>query len=599
MTWAEPHWLWLLLGVPALALLLAAAGAWHRYKLRRVLSREMVERILPRSVRGRRTIRDLLVLLGWVGLVLALAEPRFDKQVRTLQVRGTDLVLLLDLSRSMDAVDVDPSRLERARREIADLGRQIEGDRVGLVVFAGGAYPRLPLTADFRALQLVVGEAATDTFDTQGSNLGAAIRAGVELLERSQEQAGQALLVLSDGETHQPDDAIAAANEAAAKNIPIFAVGIGERPSPIPLPDGRMLQWRGETVSTEPDFDTMQQVAKLTGGAFVTSSAGPRDMEQLYAEIRKSVKAAERTSQQRETYRSAYQFPLGLGFLALLGAAWLGEGRRAGRQGTALAVALLLVGLASPAARAADPLAEADALYRAQKYPQAVEKLVELSLSRPDDPDVLDRLGSARYRAGDFEGAARAFDRAVELGGTESDALYNAGNAHYYAGRLEDALARYDQALQGDPDHAPAKHNRELVAAELEARRTAQPPPPPKSGDSDENEGSGDESEPKDPKDSDDQKEGKSGSQGGEPQDEGQAGEPKDGPDEPGSSSAVDPGQVNEPGQGEPGEPTSGGGQLGEREGPITAGQAERLLESVEEGSQRTVVQGRPESKPW
>ena len=126
-----------------------------------------------------------------------------------------------------------------------DLGRQIEGDRIGLVVFAGGAYPRLPLTADFKAVQLVVGEASTDTFDTQGSNLGSAIRSGIDLLDKSQEHAGQALLVLSDGETHQVDDAIAAANLAVERKVPIFAMGIGDQPAPIPLPDGRFLQWQG------------------------------------------------------------------------------------------------------------------------------------------------------------------------------------------------------------------------------------------------------------------------------------------------------------------------------------------------------------------
>ena len=114
-------------------------------------------------------------------------------------------------------------------------------------------------------------------------------------------------------------------------------------------------------MTSTPDFDTLKQVARMTGGAFVTSSAGFRDMEQLYTEIRRSVKAVERTSQQRETYRSAFQVPLGLAVALLLGAAWLGRGPHpAGRARVLLAGALLAIGLLSAPARADDPLLEAD-----------------------------------------------------------------------------------------------------------------------------------------------------------------------------------------------------------------------------------------------
>jgi Ca-activated chloride channel family protein len=269
----------------------------------------------------------------------------------------------------------------------------------------------------------------------------------------------------------------------------------------------------------------------------------------------------------------------------------------------------------APPARADDALLEADRLYREQKYPQAAEKLVELSLEHPEDPTILERLGSARYRAGDYAGAARAFESAAELRGDGgADDLYNSGNASYQAGRLEDAQARYDEALAVDPDHAAAKQNRELVAREIASRRAQKPPPPPQPG-----EGEQEQPPPQPGEDEQQAQDGEQGDQQGQPK-EGE-GEPKDG--EPSSenqkgseskdgkgaksesgpeqgSEGVDPGTLDgEPQQdGEPGQQGTPTGEEGP-EGPITSGQAHRLLDSVEEGSQRVVVQGRPEDKPW
>jgi Ca-activated chloride channel family protein len=621
VTFAQPAWLWGLLLVPVLALILLFAASRHQARLRRLFSAKMLEQVLPRSVRARRAARDVLILLSFAASLVAMAEPRFDKVVRNVTVRGTDLVVLLDLSRSMDAQDVDPSRLERARRELSDLGRLLEGDRIGLVVFAGGAYPRLPLTSDFKAVELVLSELSTDAFDTQGSNLGAGLRAALELLDRSRQEAGQAMLVLSDGETHHPEEAMAEALIAAERGIPVFAMGIGIETSKIPTRDGRYFEWRGQVVTTEPDFEILKQVAKTTGGAFVSSNAGSYDMEQLYQEIRRSVKAADRSSQKRESWRSAFQWPLGLAALMLLLGAWLGVGRRAFASVTAV---LLLLGLSQPA-RAADPLLEADELYRAQKYPQATEKLVELSLEHPDDPEILKRLGAARYRAGDYEGAARAYDRAAELDGEEgADAVYNSGNALYQSGRLEDAKERYEQVLESLPEHESAKKNYEMLLRELEARRQNKPPPPPKpqqgdkpqgqpqgqgeepqqpppeGGEGDAQQGEGQPGEPATPQEGQGQPgPGEQPQEQGDPQ--GSGGQTNEAQEKPGTSEAVDPGQV---GEGEPGnqqEPnsTDAGGISGTDQGPITSGQAHRLLDAVEEGSQRLVVQGRPEDQPW
>ena len=141
------------------------------------------------------------------------------------------MVLVLDLSSSMDARDVDPSRLERARREVSDLVGLLGGDRVGLVIYAGGAYPRMPLTKDHDALTMLVSEVSTQDFQIQGSALGEAIEESIQLLTNDDTStAGRAILVLSDGEVHNIQSVLEAAQNAAEARIQIYGLQIGTEP---------------------------------------------------------------------------------------------------------------------------------------------------------------------------------------------------------------------------------------------------------------------------------------------------------------------------------------------------------------------------------
>jgi Ca-activated chloride channel homolog len=626
MNWGAPSYLLMLGGVAMLALSIAL-GAWrHRTVLARLFAPGILERVLPRSVRVRRGLRDLGRLAGLALVVVALAEPRFDKQIRTVSSRGADVMLIVDLSRSMDAKDVDPSRLQRARREVADLAKVVEGDRVGLVVFSGGAYLRLPLTADLVALQNVLAVADTSTFQAQGSALGAAIDEALSGLKRSEGQAGQAILVLSDGEIHNATEALAAADRAVAANVAIYAMGIGIEPSPIPLADGTWLKDRGQQVLTTPDFTVLKAVAERTGGAFVQSVASPRDIEGLYTgEIRRKLVTVERSSSQRETWRAAFQWPLGVGLGLWLLGSWLGDGRRV--FGAASLIAAMWLGAFwAPAAMAAD-VADADRLFRSERFAEAAEQLTELSLEQPGDAEIFDRLGAARYRNNDFDGASRAWDEASRLRGGDPNALYNSGNANYRSGRLEDALDRYQQALDKDPAHGPSVANKELVNKALEARRQKPPPQQGEGKNEDENDsdkqdgedsegGEGSKSEGGEPQEGEPQEgepgEGEGEPQAGQPENPQGEGEPKDGstdageptegePEEGEGSQSTKPEDLDSP-EGEPSEATpggEGGGIPTDEEGPITEGQAERLLDGIEEGSQRVYVRGKGEDKPW
>jgi Ca-activated chloride channel family protein len=603
MNWAEPWWLAALSAVVALAALTVLAGRAHFQALSRVFRGAILARVLPGSVRRRRRWRTVAGLVGLACCIVALAEPRFDKQLTTIEAKGSDLVLAVDLSRSMDARDVDPSRIERARREISDLTAQLAGDRVGLVVFAGGAVPRLPMTMDYGALNAVLGEIHTSDFQAQGSDLPGAIEKSLDLLTRDESPAGKAIILFSDGEVFDPDAVGKAAAKAAAAHVPIYAVGIGTDPAPIPVEGGGFLNWKGQQVTSTPDPATLQELARATGGAYVQSVASADDMNGLVSELRRSLTAVVRQQQQRETWQSAFQLPLGLGAALLLFSGWLGDGR------AVLGVlALLGAALGSPRAQAAD-LTDADQAYRAGNYKQAVRELEELSLEDPSNAEVHERLAAARYRAGDFEGAARDWDAAGQLrGGEDATDAYNAANAHYQAGRLERARDLYDQVLKEDPNNKDAAANKEKLEKELAERMKQQPPPPPKSGDQQQppKDGGEDQQQP-DPKQSDQQQQQQDQSQGSPDQKDSQQA------DQRGSQQQADQQQPKPGDQGTPSmddlakdgnqaddqKQAAAGDQPADDGAPISAAQAERLLDSVKEGQPGYTYGGPRGGKPW
>jgi Ca-activated chloride channel family protein len=644
MSWRDPTWWAALLGVFVVVVAVVWGGRRHRTLLRELFTGDLFDRVLPRSVRVRRTVRDLLVIVGLTSIVVALVEPLYGKEVQQVESRGVDIAVVVDLSLSMDARDVSPSRLERAKREILDLMDMMEGDRLGLVIFAGGAFPRLPLTTDIDAIELVVDELSTDMFAAQGSSMGEGIRTAMKLLDGSDRPAGKAILLMTDGEVHDPADALAAAQEAADADVRVYGLVVGQESAPIPTQRGPLMN-NGTTVMTTPDDSLLRDIARMTGGAFVTSVASNDDMTTLYRdEMRTRLVAATSGSMQRETWRTGYQWPLGVGLMCLLLASWLGDGKR--RWGSAVAV-VLAAQFALHGVAMAGELDDADALYRSGRYSEASDIFADMTSREPANVEAWQRLGASRYKLNDWDGAARAFDTATQIGGGV-ESQYNAGNAHYNAGRLVESLTRYQGVLEQGP-HPGAEHNLAMLLNELEKRAQIQPPPPPQQenseeppedepedgdtgeegdgGDSDSESGeedgdSGDDQDGEEPGDDGGGEGGEPGGEGepnGEPGDPGENGEPSDPSDANSEGNPGDDDQELEDGDtngtadltegdgSEGGEPTDGmaagggegGGEASEDGGPVTRTQAERLLDGVEEGRPRIRIPGERTSKPW
>jgi Ca-activated chloride channel family protein len=500
-----------------------------------------------------RAKRRLVLLMFSVGLILvALAQPRWGFRWSELKQEGTNIVVVLDTSLSMDAQDVSPSRMERAHREIFDLVDNLRGDRVGLVLFSGGAYTRMPLSLDYQAMRTMVRRSTTTTLKSQGSDLGAAIRTAVEV-SGDADEADRAIVIVSDGED-QIGNAVAEAKAAREAGAHIFTVGVGTTDgAPIPLRKGGFKKSKnGDVVLTKLGEQTLQEIAAVGGGAYVRSVAGSADMRAIYEdEILGKLKRAEQTVRREKIWTERFQWPLGLAWLlGLLAFAVRGRG---------LPVALVLFcALGSPPAMAES---------------EAIANLTAAQVANPDDLELAERLGGALFQAGRFNEAENVLSSVSDRSKEQVDrarARYNSGLSAYRGGRLTEALEAWQRVLQDNPEHGEAKKNAAAVQAEIQKRLGEDPPP--QDGDQDQEQSD----------------EGEEGSDTGASNDGTR--EPPPEPPEGGDTGAADEQPPeNQPSEGEQGDTGSSPAAPTEvRE--MTMEQAERMFESVQEGDPRVVI---------
>jgi len=277
MEFANPIWLNGLFAVPVLVVLLLWGAGRRRREALQFTGTPLGGALAP----GRSWRKDLLKTLLKAGtlalLVLALARPQMGSQLVKVQREGIDLVIALDVSLSMLAEDMKPSRLERAKQEIVDLIRGLKGDRIGIVAFAGDAVVLCPLTVDYGAARMFAQSADIDLVSLPGSALHKAIDTSVQLFPESQKH-DRVIILVTDGESHTGDP-VAAAEKAASMGVRIYTIGIGRAQGElIPLrgTDGAMAGYKkdnaGETVLTRLDEGTLRRIAQVSHGKYLPAT---------------------------------------------------------------------------------------------------------------------------------------------------------------------------------------------------------------------------------------------------------------------------------------------------------------------------------------
>ena len=505
MTFGAAQWFWALLMIPVLLVLFLRAERRAGLRLREFVSERLLPNLARTVDRRRRTTRFVLVLFGLAFAVTALAQPRWGYIYEDAKRKGLDLILAVDTSRSMLSNDVPPNRLERVKLATQDLINELQGDRVGLVAFAGRAFLQAPLTIDYGAAVEAINDLDTSTIPEGGSNISEAIDLAVRTYGKSA-IGNRALIIFTDGE-ELSGDASKTAKAAADSGVRIFTVGVG-------TPEGSLIPIHGENggtafvkdntgqvVKSKLDEKRLKEIAENTGGFYLHLN-GARTMKQLFADGLAKMQAGDIDARLSRRPIERFQWPLGASLFFLAAAFVMRERKRVRgimaaaieprKKTLAMAAALLLL---ANACFAAAPGLEA---YRQQKFSEAYQEF-EKTLKEHPRTGAADKIqfdaGAAAYKMKDYGKALNSFSQALLSpdAGLQGKSHYNLGNTLYQRGetqkkddeKLKDwtnALQHYEQSLKIAPENKEAKENLAYVQKkieELKQKREQQPPPSP------------------------------------------------------------------------------------------------------------------------
>ena len=501
MTFSDPRWLWALVALAPLGLL----EAWAAWRAERALGRLVGKRpdhaLLAQRRPAQRWMRGALRLAALGLLAVGAAGPEWGREVVRRGANGSDVVLMLDVSASMDTRDVPPSRLAEARREALAVIDQLAGSRVAVLAFAGDAVRLCPLTLDRAAARLVVGALSSATLSQPGTDLGRALHTALPLLPSGRREE-QAIVLWTDGEDLERG-ARAALEDVARANVRVFAVGVGTPAGdavPVLDEEERVVDVKrdaeGNAVKSRLDEGLMRALARRTHGAYFPATRPGGDMPRLMSALGSVARAGRG---QRLVERPVARFP----WLAAAAALLLGiergplRRRREPRRGaetplhseraTAAAAAVLLCLLVPSTARAQSYWARGDRAFKAGRFAEA-ESLYALRLR----PSVLGRI---------FGGLAapapvrlnRATAEALKGSGTEADddlrrlagrddpvgnaAAYNLGTLLGQRQEYDPALIELRRVLERDPADAEARWNYEVLLRRRQEERRQSPRP--------------------------------------------------------------------------------------------------------------------------
>ena len=600
LKFAEPAGFALLLLTPVLAALWLISA--NRSKAR---VGQMVALRLRNLLVGQAPWRGLQTALLIAGLALgsvAIARPQLGEILQERKGRGRDVIIAVDVSRSMLAGDLPPSRLKRAQMAAEDLVRQLKGDRVGLVAFAGSSFLQAPVTADHAAVLTAMQELGPELIPLPGTNIASALRCAEEAFDHS-EGGQRALVLITDGEELE-EDAVAISQELSAK-MRIFTVGVGSPEGAVlavPAPQGGGIEYikdsSGNVVQSKLDEGRLRQIAQAGGGFYTRLLSGPAEMRRIALEGIAVMDEHEVQLEGRSVAIERYQWPLGAALLLIATGFLMSEGVR--RRAIALITIGLFAGgmapvLQSTTASAATniaaatngatatnsapegsqattrPTALADekksgrALYDAGEYAAAQEAFNAELVADRDYAHRAFNLGAAAYKNKQWAEAIDAFGKALNSKDPtiRSRAEYNFANTLVQQARqgrrgqdtnaLQQAIDHYEESIRQDASFEDAAVNRDLVKKIL-----AQPPPPPQQ--------KNEKNDKKDKKDDKDKQENEQDSEGEKSESkDGEQNEQKDSSKQRGSKDQKDSQgkdqtgkPENDPGDGEKKEPKDG-----------------------------------------
>ncbi len=456
---------------------------WRRKRAIELMIHERNEPLLLHDLGRRQRWSSLIVMIvAMLCISFSLLNPKWGFHWEEIQRKGVDVMVAVDVSQSMLAKDSEPNRLINAKRKILDLLNLIEGDRIGLIAFAGTSYLQCPLTLDYGAFRIFLDLLDTDLIPQQGTAIDQAIFMAMNAFRQSG-QKSRALILITDGEEHS-GEYLEAAKQASEMGIRIYTLGFGSPDGhPIPSQDGRgnLRDSQGNIVISRLNEEILQQIALETGGAYVRAQTGDRDLRQIYeGEILKKLEAQDLKSSRQRRYEPRFQWFLLFGFLLILIDTLIRHlpRHRIPNTGRLLILAILILPSTSQAnvldyfgfsSEQEKRIKEGRSAYQSKDYLRATQMFQQAELDSPGDSKSKYNQANSMYKSGDFQGAKELFQELVNAPdeAIATSSAYNLGNSFYRLGQLEQSIQFYEKTLERSADHHKAKKNLEFVRQKL------------------------------------------------------------------------------------------------------------------------------------
>ncbi len=317
----HPDMIYLFAAAPLLMVLFWLFVRWKKKSLLSFGKIEIIQQLFPDVSNTRPTVKFWIRWVAFVMLIIGLCGPLIGSKLEEVKRKGSDIIICLDVSNSMLAEDLLPNRLERAKQAISRLIDKLEGDRIGLVVFAGDAYTQLPITTDYAAAKLFLTQISTDIVPKQGTAIGAAIDLATTSFTDTIKK-NSAIVIITDGENHE-DDAIESAKSATEQGVKVYTIGMGsEQGTPIPIyNNGAKVGYRqdhsGQTIMTKMNSVMLEDIAEGGKGKFIHATNSDDGLSIILKELnaldKKEFKAKMYTS-----FENQYQIFIAIALILLL-----------------------------------------------------------------------------------------------------------------------------------------------------------------------------------------------------------------------------------------------------------------------------------------
>lgn len=316
----EKGYLYLLAIIPLLVLLFLYVQLWKRKKQREFGDLELVRKLSPERSVFKPTLKFILLIIALVGLILGLVNPKIGTKMETIKREGIDIVFAIDVSKSMLAEDVAPNRLEKSKQIVSQIINQLGNDRIGIVAYAGSAFPVLPITTDYSVSKMFLQSMNTSIVSSQGTSLDDAIKLSSTYFDKGN-KTSKLLILISDGEDHS-EGATEAAAEANKNGMKIITIGVGTgKGGPIPIKQNGVVQSfkrdnNNEVVITKLNQESLKEIAKATKGGYVSGNS-TKEVLNYVKKALDNIQKTEFEATQMADFESQFQWFLGIAFALL------------------------------------------------------------------------------------------------------------------------------------------------------------------------------------------------------------------------------------------------------------------------------------------